>query len=64
MMCKEFILLLSSYFKSYITVQSIKKLFQHIVFKLGEIHFKETKKEEKRITVYFGWRIVMQVVIS
>jgi len=64
MMCKEFILLLSSYFKSYITVQSIKKLFQHIVFKLGEIHLKETKKEEKGITVYFGWRIFMQVVIS
>lgn len=64
MMCKEFILLLSSYFKSYITVQSIKKLFQHIDFKFGEIHFKETKKEEERIMVYFGWRIFMQVVIS
>lgn len=64
MMCKEFILLLSSYFKSYITVQSIKKLFQYIDFKFGEIHFKETKKEEERIMVYFGWRIFMQVVIS
>lgn len=62
MIFKEFILLLSNSFKSYITVQSIKKLFQLIVFKLGAIHFKETNKE--RIVVFFGSIMFMQVVIS